>query len=821
MIARYGADRVKQGLLHFFIGKSASALAGIFAMLLVIRELSVEAFAAYSVLVAFVELLTALAGFGLAHALLRYVPELYAKHYQTSLKQLVYGSTVIRTGLLLLFVFIAYLCSDKLAPHVSLGGATAAFKVFLLVVVLRSTAQFLSQILESALHQGSAQLGFSVAAIARLLGMAYLYTQNRVELIDVIWVEVIGDGLSLLVMVVGVMRVIASSSVSPQDSTDDESWLRSNVRQICKFALAGYLQHLAITPYGGHTNRLLGGNMLSMAAMAHYGFAQSIYEYVKRYLPAQLLVGLIRPIVVARFSKERDFSVATVICEQVLQINILLIGGMLAWLIVGGGESLAAISAGKYGADALHLVVALFIVLLLETERQQLELLIQVVERYQYLIPSNLLLAASVLVAIVLLPMVGAIAFPLANMLGLIIANTWVQQHLKSVGYVYRHDWKGMIGIVVVFTLAVGFGATTKFLGLPWYLASLLTAAGYTALGYLMCGEVVRTFIAELLGKEPDPIKGHDQKILRRPKGNLWPIKFAYSESWVDVGGRVEDTLLVAGVGRSGTTWLGESIAAATKSREIFEPFVIRTDGDFALVPSHRKGDSLGYMANYSLFIPESAGKESPYHSRIENILEGRLRSWWTEKGMKPGIYSRRVVKDIRANLMLGWMTQCWSDLKIVYVVRNPFSTVRSMMERSSSGWAFDWYPSYVLQQQELMQGCLAPFRHLLEGEHDYPTRLMLRWCVENHVALTQLQGKANVKIVSYDALVKNPLLWEEIFTHIGWEFDRDKFSAQVNKMSKTSAVIKHSGVKEVRDEPWDKATFAKLADQFGLGHYL
>ncbi|MFM9913831.1 MAG: sulfotransferase [Methylophilaceae bacterium] len=821
MIARYGADRVKRGLLHFFIGKSTSALAGILAMLLVIRELSVEAFAAYSVLLAFVELLTALAGFGLAHALLRYVPELYAKHYQTSLKQLVIGSVVARTLLLLLFVAIAYLCSGKLAPHVGLEESLAAFKIFLLVVVLRSTAQFLSQILESALHQGSAQLGFSAAAMARLLGMVYLYNQGQVDLVDVIWVEAIGDGLSLLIMAAGVMRVIASSSIPNQGSIDDGSWLRSNLRKIGKFALAGYLQHLAITPYGGHTNRLLGGSMLGASAMAHFGFAQSLYEYVKRYLPAQLLVGLIRPIVVARYSKDRDFSVATVICEQVLQLNILLIGGMLVLLVVGGGDALSAISAGKYGADAFYLVVMLFVVLLLETERQQLELLIQVVGRYQYLIPSNVLLSASVLIAIVLLPTLGAVAFSIANLVGLIVANTWVQQHLKSVGFIYRHDWYGIFKIVVVFTVSTAFGAVVKFLGLPWYWACLLATTLYSALGYFMCGGVVRTFLAELLGEEAKPIKGHNQKILRRPKGNLWPLRLAYSQFWMDMGGDVKNSVLVAGVARSGTTWLSEVIAAATKSREIFEPFIVRTDGDFALKPSRLEGGSFGYMPNYSLIIPADEGVASSYYSKVKNILGGHVRSWWTEQGMKPGVYKRRVIKDIRTNLMLGWIAQSWPELKIVYVVRNPISTIQSMMERSSSGWAFDWDPSYVLQQEEFVREYLAPFKHLLEGDHDYPTRLMLRWCVENHVALTQIKDKANVKIVSYDELVKNPLLWEEVFTHIDWKFDRDKFSAQANQPSKTAAVVKNGGAKAVSGDALDMATLTKLVNQFGLSRYL
>lgn len=51
MSSRYGSERIGRGLMHFVLGKGVSAVAGVSAMLLVVRELSVESFAAYSVLV--------------------------------------------------------------------------------------------------------------------------------------------------------------------------------------------------------------------------------------------------------------------------------------------------------------------------------------------------------------------------------------------------------------------------------------------------------------------------------------------------------------------------------------------------------------------------------------------------------------------------------------------------------------------------------------------------------------------------------------------------------------------------------------------------
>ena len=513
--SRYSGERLKRGLIHFVLGKGVSAIAGMLAMMLVIRELSIEAFAAYSVLVALVEMLTTISGLGLVHALLRYVPELYNKHYQASLRQLILGSLGLRSGVLLLASLAAYALANQFAPLVGLGAAIAAYKAFLLVVVLRSTTHFLSQILESTLHQGTVQLGFTSATIARLVGMLYLLKVGDVQLIDVIWVEVASDALSFVIMLYGVVGLVRDRSAENKD--DDGSWIKANLKPITKFAIAGYLQHLAITPYGGHTNRLVGGGLLNISAMAAYGFAQSLYEYIKRYMPAQLLVGLIRPVVVARYSESRDFSVAAGLCSKVLQINILIIFGMYAVLVAGGGEALLAISAGKYGAEAMLILSVLFLVLLLETQRQQLELLVQTVERYHFLIFSNILLALSILLAVICLPLLGAVAFPAANAVGLLVANYWVQRNMQLADFRFKHDWFATIRGLVLCTLSAFVGLSAKHLGLPWYLAASITGIVYAALAYVICGSMVRTFTRELTGNSRGQLPMLDEHVEGKP----------------------------------------------------------------------------------------------------------------------------------------------------------------------------------------------------------------------------------------------------------------------------------------------------------------
>lgn len=506
---RYGKDRIKKGLLHFLLGKAFSSLASFFAMILVIRSLSVEDFGAYSVLIAFVEILTALSGFGFAHVLMRYVPELYLQHFRLALRGLIISAVTWRSCLLVTASILAFIFSENLVPLVGLSNQVLAFEVFLLVVVLRSTTYFLSQILESTLHQGPNQLAFSIGALSRLLGMGYLLLHGRTDLLDVIWVEALSDGLSLLVVFIGVLLVVGQ-----QNKTDshegDRNWLHDNFSKLARFAMSGYAQNLAILPYGGPSNRLLAGHFLGSVPLANFGIAQSLYEYVKRYLPAQLLIGMIRPIVIARYCESRDFSVAANICNRVFQINILLIGWIFSMLIASGVEVFQWISAGKYGLNAAILFGLMLAVLLLETQRQQLELLCQTVEQYKQLIPSNFLLSSSLLLSILLIPFYGAIAIPVVSILGLIVANFFVKWRLKLNGYIFRHDWPFTIKIIVLVLVSGGFGYVVKNIGMPWWIALLSAALAYLMVSFFLGIRVALSFARTLTRSDKSTIPSVD-----------------------------------------------------------------------------------------------------------------------------------------------------------------------------------------------------------------------------------------------------------------------------------------------------------------------
>lgn len=499
MSDRFGGARVRQGLLHFLLGKGVSALSGFLAMLLVVRVLSVPAFAQYSVLAALTEVFTALAGLGIAHAMLRYVPELYARNLSLSLWRLVLGGVGLRTAVLILIALSAALWVQDLAPLVGLAADGRAFTAFLFVVLFRSTSHFLSQILESALSQGWSQSAFALSSVVRLLGMAWLAWRGGVDLVEVIALEALADLGCMAVMCFAIVRLIGGLRPPFATADEDRTWMARRLPDIARFSTTGYLQHLAALPFGSNTNRMIGGRLFTPFVMASFGYATSLYEYVKRYLPAQLLVGLIRPVVVARYSLDANFARAAQTADRVTQCNLVMLVALGCPMLVAGPELMLLGSGGRYGAEAASLLLSLLLVLSLESFRVTLEMLVHTIERYSLLIRSNLLLAASALLGVALYPHLGAAGLPLASALSLLTANAWVMRNLRADGFQIGVNWRAVLQIGLGCFASAAAGWLMRQAGAHWVLATALATASGVSLAIVARRRDLRALKQELL----------------------------------------------------------------------------------------------------------------------------------------------------------------------------------------------------------------------------------------------------------------------------------------------------------------------------------
>jgi hypothetical protein len=211
------------------------------------------------------------------------------------------------------------------------------------------------------------------------------------------------------------------------------------------------------------------------------------------------------------------------------------------------------------------------------------------------------------------------------------------------------------------------------------------------------------------------------------------------SRWFVDLGGGAEDTVLLAGSGRSGTTWLAEVLTRGGGYRYLFEPFhPVRS-------PFARLFPARAYLG--------PADGDPRQASGAERVVDGHVRTAWIDQYNRQMIARRRLVKDVWSNLRLGWLRAAFPSLRTILVVRHPCPTVVSQL---ASGW--NWYadPPTFLGQPALLRRHLEPFADTIASSADDLERHVNAWCVDTLVPMREL-ASGGVHVVFYEHLLARP----------------------------------------------------------------
>lgn len=199
---------------------------------------------------------------------------------------------------------------------------------------------------------------------------------------------------------------------------------------------------------------------------------------------------------------------------------------------------------------------------------------------------------------------------------------------------------------------------------------------------------------------------------------------------------KLSDAFVLAGSGRSGTTWLSDILTANPNTRVIFEPFDGRRVPEAQIFPLRPYGRPDG---NYPQWQPV-----------VEQILLGNIENAWTKRQNHRWWATRRLVKAIRVNLMLGWMSQQF-NVPIVLVTRHPCAVVSSRLKLK-----WDSHLDVFLEQPELVEDYLTPYVPIIKAAKTDLEKHTIMWCVENLVPLKQLANN-DWLFCTYEGLVTNP----------------------------------------------------------------
>ncbi len=204
-----------------------------------------------------------------------------------------------------------------------------------------------------------------------------------------------------------------------------------------------------------------------------------------------------------------------------------------------------------------------------------------------------------------------------------------------------------------------------------------------------------------------------------------------------------EEVIWLIGDGRSGTTWVADLLNHDRRYREMFEPFH----------PQH--------VDEMSFLTPHLYVRPNEPHVQLEKIAADVFSGTFThpvvDSANQSRLYSGLLIKDIFANLFAHWASARFPDLKIILLIRNPFSVALSKHKKKDWYWVTD--PMLLLTQKRLYEDYLHPFERLIRetsNSGDYILRQILIWSIINYVPLRQFMP-GQLHIMFYEEMYADP----------------------------------------------------------------
>lgn len=251
-------------------------------------------------------------------------------------------------------------------------------------------------------------------------------------------------------------------------------------------------------------------------------------------------------------------------------------------------------------------------------------------------------------------------------------------------------------------------------------------------------------------------------------------------------------TTFVAGTGRSGTAWVANIVNYDRRARYVFEPF------------NPYKVPECAAFRYRQYLRPEERSERYVGPARL--IISGRITNDWIDQFNTAVVSRRRVVKEIRANLMLKWLKERFPGIRLIVMFRHPCADANS---RLRLGWQS--HLDELLAQDDLVADHLAPFVAEMRAARTPFEQHVFLWCAETYVPLRQLAA-GDAAFVFYERLCTTPEAEvSRLFGSLGWPVTDAALHrlAQPSEFTREESAV-HSGADLV--EGWRRDVDPALA---------
>ncbi|CAM8667774.1 RfbX Membrane protein involved in the export of O-antigen and teichoic acid [Comamonadaceae bacterium] len=443
MANHYGKSAVKASLIHFLFGKALNAVVSLATLIVLARWLAPGDYGIYIAFIALQATMLAVSNLGIDTTAERFMPELRMRHSDTDLLGFVGAVLAARTASLLLLLAVGWIFAENITGLVGLGEHKELFRLWLLVVGLAGLLAFAVVLLEAMLHQRQAQNSMSAYVVLKLILLIAVWRMAEINIKFVVLVELLATAAAAAISLIFLLSHFSRTGLRT-------GWLivKANRKRLQRFAFFNYLAQVIFQLFNAEAMKLLVTRLLGILQSAVYGFAYSLADTVQRYLPAVLLLRLIKPVFVSRYVKTGDFEELNAMARLILKLNLLVLTPAIALAAVYGGDLLSLMSGGKY-ADGHWLFVGILGLLVLTSHQLVLSLIAGTLEKNTMQLYAGLASTIAFPCALWLIPKWGPLGAVAASAAGGFTYNIFATNYLRRLGYAYAPEARAAYAFLI------------------------------------------------------------------------------------------------------------------------------------------------------------------------------------------------------------------------------------------------------------------------------------------------------------------------------------------------------------------------------------
>jgi O-antigen/teichoic acid export membrane protein len=357
----YSRQNVRAGIFHYLFGRGMSGLAGLASVVLLARSMDVQNYAGYTALTGLITMLSMFSGLGMERAVARYVPEGRILHSAKQLKGFIWkvsifrllAATTVTVALYALWPMVMQLLANSL--HMDYFPWSLA--CFLLANV---TFDHFSCVMQALVLQKTLTRILVIQWGGRLLLIGVLYYINGAIILDqAIWIMAIPETIGCIILFLVTRNYLINLTHTQILASDNgQSWPCWS--RVMNMAFHNYGYNLLVSVPQGYFMRILAAALLPVSFVAAYGLFLSIIERIRQYLPVQLMYGMMEPILISRFIKNRDFTQLNYYINIMLDINMYCIISILSVFALFHEYIISLISHNNYTQYDWILIVLFF-----------------------------------------------------------------------------------------------------------------------------------------------------------------------------------------------------------------------------------------------------------------------------------------------------------------------------------------------------------------------------------------------------------------------------------------------------------------------------